>query len=269
MKKILSFALSLALMMTVVVTCALPASAVQSETIIGPGENIEVPAYTYYQEYILRGFEANVTYDILLGVPHPGSVLIQTFGSSAANAPKITLLDSNASEVVRYNSAGFKNKGYRSQTLVQAGSDTYTLRLTPIASADIRLSVTVTEQYFDADLPIDQYEDINYSEDGIISGMFYYGTSAMVSLYQPTVDEVFYVTTEGSELMEAYIFDPRSTDFYGGWTFDGCVEDGPVFLDAGVPYYLVLMLPIADPGLEDSYPIDSVFLSMSIRPANN
>ena len=267
-KKILSFILTLSVVFSMFTFFGFSASAFHEGETIFPGGSINVSLYTYYHEVILSGFSSNVEYDIPLNIPHSGDVIIQSFGPSAGYAPELTLLDANATEVLRSDTVapyGFKTQGYAHQSLFQFESSggSYTLRVKPRNAQDMRLSITIAEAYFETETPISVYEDIQPMEGGVFSGTFYEDTQAMVARFQPAETRSYTVSTEGFTAMRGLILDPSSNSFYQEIELIG-ETSSTIELTGGVDYYVVLFVPIAQSGENDWVDVPYAVLTLTI-----
>lgn len=255
-KKILSLVTVVTLLVSMLSFWAVPASAVQGYDVVSPGGSIDMPYYTYYYEVVLTDFTSSWS-DVSLYIPQSGTVIIQSFGHNGGFAPYLMLLNSNGTEILCQDPQGFKNDGYRNQTLLSFNNEEYGSYILRIkgTSNNMRLSITVAEETFLGD-PISQYEDIPYLE-GSMTRRFYYDTAAMVALYQPYEGQEFFtVTASGFSGMRTFVLNPMTTNIYDIMEIEG--EDSlrvPLPNDS-ITYYVVVFIPIGNgdgPGIEIEY----------------
>ena len=246
-KKVFSIVLTLAMLVSMFSFFTVPAGATP---ILFPIEGfIIVPNNEFYHEIILSDLTVGESYNFLLDIPHGnGWVIIQTFGPHDEYSFEAKLYQNTDSgwEVAREHNNGFKNLGYGRQTFIQFYPNAeYALNITPLTAEDIRLSVTIANEYFEREPPIMHYEHI--APIDLTNGLQVLWdcyTPAVVGLFTPTESRMHNVQTTGSEYMKSYIIDPTSTEAYSCYPIPGEVDQA-YYLEAGVTYYLVMYIPVA------------------------
>ena len=260
-KKIFSILLTVTMLGSMLSFFSLSAGALPEWDYVSPGDFIDFPSYTCYFEVILTGFTRGTTYNIPLHISHYGHILVQSYGSGGAYAPAMTLLNYNGTEIIReddYAGRGFKNKGYRNQTLFQFfGGGSYILQIKPSTSENMRISFTFAENYFETVTPVSTFEDIHYMEDGTLSCDWLPGTSAVVGRYTPEATDFHTVITQGSPTMQSYIIDPSSGELLDFTSIPGEVTVD-LYLNSSTTYYVIMFIP------ENPLPPDPTTLYLSI-----
>lgn len=230
---------------------------------------ITMPGHEFYHEEILSNLTVGESYNYALTIPHNGWVIIQTFGDPMEYSfeAKLYTFGEDGWEIECQSALGFKNLGYGYQTLLQfqngSGSG-YVLNIVPCTTEDIRISITVADNYFDREPPIPRFENITYVDgygmEGLGALLETYWTPfspAVVGLFRATESGTYSVSTSGSDVMKCYIIDPSSTEIY-----DLCSIQGSgvteYSLSAGTIYYLVMYIPV---GMEEH---PDCFLTLAI-----
>lgn len=201
--------------------------------------------FPYVEEYF--AFPDNSRFQSVEFQPlYSGYYIIQVFGGESlstdpdAEVLELSLWHDYSEEYILYAGA---YTGYDSGRLFYTylHNDPYTLELWfSFECEQARLSIT---HVGDIDY-IEQYEDIVTYSPGTFDFTFVYDTQyqAQVALIQCTSSESRYynISISGCSYAAVFLMDPTSTNQFGGAMFHS--SDGGYYLDAYVPYYLVVFL---------------------------
>ena len=249
-KTITSIVILMAVLISAFAVFTIPASAVGIADTIGPDDPIILTSNDDYYEVVLEGFQARRTYYIPLYIDQEGWRIIQTFGvTSTSYGLRMEILDANRNSLRTGGSTDFMGFGYGNNSFVHYNftASLYYLKVIPQSTRSVRLSITLTDGYFDTTPPVITYEQITdfYSEEQ----SFTVSTPAKVW----TLNDVsshdgngngfveIGIELESADYIEAYIINPKSLNAYDHAYIIGAYS-GSISVPASVDsLYIVLM----------------------------